>query len=56
MRMVDYIRVKHNVTKQRLCDDIGEEVKDYNYYLDGIKTPPPWFTLKVIKYFGIEEF
>lgn len=56
MRMVDYVRQKHHVTIQRLCDDIGTDKKEYDYYLSGIKTPPAFFVLKVIKYFGLEEF
>jgi len=56
MKMVDYIRQKHNIPLARFCEEIGESKKDYEYYLKGIKTPPPWFVLKVVKYFGLEEF
>lgn len=56
MRTVDYYRQRHKQTIQHFCDDIGIQRKDYDYYLKGIKTPPPGFVIAVIKYFGLEGF
>lgn len=56
MRIVDYHRQRHHLTVQRYCDDIGIAKKDYEYYLDGIKTPPAGFVLECVKYFGIDQF
>jgi hypothetical protein len=57
MKIVDYNRQKHHLTVQRFCDDIGmQKPKDYEYYMNGTKTPPPWFVLETVKYFGLENF
>ena len=56
MKVIEYVRSKHGVTIQRLCDDIGVKKKDYEYYVSGIKTMPPQTVLEIIKYFGVEEF
>lgn len=57
MRIVDYNRQRHHLTVQRFCDDVGiEKPKDYEYYMNGVKTPPPWFVLETVKYFGLDAF
>ena len=56
MRILDYERAKHGDTKQRFCDDIGARVKDYDYYVQGIKTPPAGFVLAAVKYYGLGAF
>ena len=56
MTVLDYTRIKRGDTKQRFCDDIGARTKDYDYYMNGIKTPPAWFVLAAVKYYGLEAF
>lgn len=56
MKIVDYNRQKHHITVQRFCEDIGLGTNDYRYFLKGFKTPPPWFVLETVKYFGLDAF
>ena len=56
MTIVDYERQKHHWTVRYLCEEYDVEKKDYEYYLKGIKTPPPDFVLKMIRAFGLDAF
>ena len=47
---------RKGLSVQKVADDIGVEKKTYEYYMDGVKTPPPGFTIAIIKYYGLEAF
>ena len=52
----EYLRRRKGLSVQKVADDIGVEKKTYEYYMDGVKTPPPGFVIAIIKYYGLEEF
>lgn len=52
----EYLRRRKGLSVQKVADDLGVEKKTYEYYMDGVKTPPPGFTIAIIKYYGLEEF
>lgn len=56
MSIVEYERQKRPWTVRYLCDEYDIDRKDYDYYLKGIKTPPPDFVFKMVRAFGIDTF
>ena len=56
MQICEYNRRKHGLSVLKVCEDLKVNKKDYEYYVFGVKTPPPGFVLAVVKYYGIEAF
>lgn len=56
MRIVEAERNRRPWTLKYLCEEYDVDMKEYNWYLKGIKTPPPDFVLKMIRAFGLDAF
>ena len=56
MNIVEYERKRKPWTVKYLCEEYDIDQKEYNWYLKGIKTPPPDFVLKMIRAFGLDAF
>ena len=56
MKIVEAERNRRPWTLKYLCEEYDIDMKEYNWYLKGIKTPTPDFVFKMIRAFGIDAF
>lgn len=56
MKLVEGERQRRSWTVKYLCDEYNINRKEYDWYLNGIKTPTPDFVFKMVRAFGLDAF
>lgn len=56
MKIVEAERLKRSWTIPYICQEYKIDPREYRWYLQDIKTPPPDFVFKMIRAFGLDAF